>query len=390
MPLKFEGNVSNTLQNKLYLGKITKAIEKKYLTDQYYGYAEGRNFGGWITGRNDYTTSSLITLAPYIIESIFRDEIWVERDLVITKTNDTTFYCNTLSSSTADYYNGATITNITMNETDTIADFVYSTNKIMTTTNAHSGWSSNDKVVVSNIQSHIDTDSFDKAGYKAKVAGTRSGWVFARYINSKESCIDLLSSLCFESHTMLFKSYNEWKLKALDTQSSEDGTLSNPLFNGTQYMLDWELSPLEDVYTDFTINYGYDYAKGIYSGTQFVNKDRSSNASLDAYKTDCSNAVTNYKLRRKFEYNAEWIYDDTTAINLLQKLVKWYTIQRMMVDYTGDVSNHIQWELGDVALINHSRIPTGKKNTTQFMVVQQRIKPIKGRPEVNLKLMELV
>ena len=123
-------------------------------------------------------------------------------------------------------------------------------------------------------------------------------------------------------------------------------------------MMEVRLSSLLNVYTDFALNYSYNYATGEYADRIVHNKKGGDLTST--YTTLCSDAEDNYLFNRKLEYNTNWIYDDTTAQYLLQKLISWHTKQRLIVEYWGDVKNHIKYELGDKVKINYSdMLPTG-------------------------------
>lgn len=339
-----------------------------------------------------------------------------------------------------DYYNGAYLVNVTRNERYGVSDYNGST-KTLTLDSTPSGWSAGDKCYLKNVNANIDENSFDvigagvvetgttssastgkliqtgqnflttvKAGMRVKnttdttysyvksvdsntqltleddimasgenysIYGVRNGWKFARSLNTQQTSQQILNQLCYESHCMLFKSYNDYRLVALEDGNTV-GTLSQPYIENGMPQIATKLTSLLNIYTDFTLNYGYNYAKKIYTKKATVNKNASSDSSLDYLKTYCSDAETNYKVNRKFEYNSDWIQDDSTALYLLERLVLWNTYQRMIVNWTGDIENHIHYEIGDRVLINYDyMMPTGKNNSQVYIIIGKTISPKK-------------
>ena len=72
------------------------------------------------------------------------------------------------------------------------------------------------------------------------------------------------------------------------------------------------------------------------------------------------------------------------------KLVEWFTKQRLVVNWSGDIKNHIKYEVGDQVILNDSDlIPTGINNSSKFMIIGKRINIIKSSPYVQFQLLEL-
>lgn len=345
-----------------------------------------------------------------------------------------------------DYYNGAYLVNVTRNERYIISDYNGST-KTLTLDSAPSGWSAGDNCYIKNINANIDTDSFDvigsyivengtttaaatnklidssqnflttvKAGMQVRnmdgsisyvktvnsnteltlednimdsgddyyIAGTRSAWKFARSLTTQQTSQQVLNQLCYESHCMLFKSYNQFRLVTLEDGNTV-GTLTQPYIENGMPQISTKLTSLLNIYTDFTLNYAYNYAKKVYTKKIVVNKNASSNVYLDYLKTYCADAEANYKVSRKFEYYSDWIQDDSTALYLLEKLVLWNTYQRMIVTWVGNIENHIQYEIGNRVLINYDyMLPTGKNNSQVFLIIGKTVSPKKKVVQLNL------
>ena len=388
--------------------------------------------------KNTFDADDLVENPGSIIEVLLRDEILVERDLLIDDvtgdvvTIDGSVNNTPVNSSIDDFYNGAYIVNVTKNERYSVSDYAGSTNEF--TMSSTPSWDAGDKCYIKNIRGDdfIDADTFDSiitgtiesgttssaSAYKLietgqnflstvlpgmvvknttdttysyvktvdsdtqltlmddimassedySIYGTRSGWKFRRALTNKINSQDLLRALCYESNTMLFKSYNKYRLIGLENGYTV-GTLDTPQVINGQIQIFSKLTSLQNIYTDFTLNYGYDEAKKAYLKRHFVNRNATSDSSLDDYKTNCASAETDYKIKNKWEYNSDWINDDNTAIYFLSAMVQKLTYQRMIVQYYGDIYNHFKYEIGDRVLINSSKmLPVGKNNTTIFLI----------------------
>lgn len=403
--------------------------------------------------KNAINAGDLITTPPGIMESLFRDELWVEPDLEITSIVTAAVVINGLISSVDNYYGGASnnaiLVNVTMNERYEITSYVGST-KTLNLIATPVGWAAGNKCYIKNINPNIDADNFDVAqagvvetgtanstiansladstqnftstvlagmvvhnttdntytyvssvtsntqlaleddifvsGESYEIFGTRYGWIFGRSLTQQQTVQQLMSQLCYESHAIIHRSYKTWKYATLE-DGKVDGTLSNPLSDEEtgRPKVFVRLSPIENIYNDFTLNYAYDYASKTYKQKLIVNKNSSSHASLDSYKATCLASERDYKVSRAWEYNADWIYDETTAINFLANIINWLTYQRTLVEYWGDIANHIQFEKGDRVLINYDyMMPTGINNSMVFFIYGCKIYPKKKVVQLNL------
>lgn len=327
----------------------------------------------------------LLEAPAAIIESFIADEICTERDLIIDSVsgNDVVFDTITpLNSAINDFYNGAILVNVTKDGRYTVSDYVGST-KTLTLSSTPTGWAANDKCYLKNINTGIDITTFDAI----QASQISAGWEFARVLTSQQNSQDTLSQLLFESFCMLAKSYDEYKSIDL-TATGNVGTLGTPIWEDGKPLFSTALTPFDNIYTDFTLNYGYDYTRKIYSKRKFVNKNGNSTGVggyLEPLETDCASAETNYKIKRKYEYNADWIQDDTTANYLLEAIVKWFTYQRMIVYATYDCATYLQYEVGDRVLINYDfMIPTVKNNSQEFIIMGKNIDLTKKKIQFTL------
>jgi hypothetical protein len=326
------------------------------------------------------TQDDLIEAPALIIESLLRDEIFTERDLVIDTVSgaDITF-STSLNSAIDDFYNNAFLINVTKSERYLVSNYVGST-KTITLASSPSGWATGNKCYLKNINCNIDVTSFDVI----QNAQIDAGYKFARALTSQQDSREILNQLLFESFCMLTKSNNTYKLIDLTTGSNA-GTFTIPIWEDGKPLFSTSLTPFENIYTDFTLNYAYDYTKKIYSKRLFVNKNGSSNATLSSLESSCASAEANYKIKRKYEYNSDWIRDDDTANWLMANLVNWMTYQRMIVSCVYDCADYLQYEVGDRVKINYSfMIPTVKNNSQEFIIMGKNISPIKKKVQFSL------
>jgi len=362
-----------------------------------FAYAAGRQFERWIdsvggaTRDEGHSVNGIILTPSGIIESILRDEVFVERDLrVSTVTSTTLIIVSGLKSSVDDYYNNAIYYNVTTGHKTYVSDYTGST-KTLTLAAADTSATAADNIYLTNIQgdNKINYQSFDVIGNTT--SGTRKDWLFGRSINSFSTPQALIEQLCFESHSILLDTYDGYKFLSLDEAASAD-TWTVPLTrNSERELVSGRLSPLSDIYTDFRLKYAFDYASGTYKKEFFVNRDVvSSNASIlgATEKTKCANAETDYKVKKYFEYSSDWIYDDNTAEYLLQKLVNWLTKQYAIVTWAGEFNSHIKYEIGDQVILNYANmVPTGINNSSKFIIFSKEINPL--TPSVTFQLLEV-
>jgi hypothetical protein len=321
-----------------------------------------------------------------IAEHLERGEIRCERDLIIddcsevfnTVTFDASVNGTQLNSSLDDFYNGAILVNVTRNARYAVTDYSGSIKTLVLTSVPHE-WVAGDKCYLKNIGGAYDTTVIDAA------ASDRSLWVFDRSITQSQVSQEIFQQLMFESHCIRFKSFNRTNIVSLDLDEYAD-TLTTPFNEGGKSTVWWEFTPFNNIYSDFELNYDFDYAQNIYRKTARVNKNSCTDVYLNQMKTYCAYAEEEYKIgRRKYSYNSDWIHDDATAYYFLEKLVLWFSYQRMILHWTGDIEHHIKYEVGDKLKVDYPyMIPEGRNNQQIFMVTYKRIQPKKKVVQLNL------
>ena len=408
-----EGVITNPVDLGNRIKLLTRAAQsnaqevKTAITQGSFAFVKGRMFERWVdyvsgSARTDngYDTDDLIECPPYIIESLLRDENFVERDLTITTVTDVNnMIVSGLKSSVDDYYNYALYFNATRNHKTFVSDYTGSS-KTLTLYNADTAGQAGDNIVLTNVQGDLKIDfaSFDAVGNTTN--GTRKDWVFARSYTSKSNIRNILDELCFDSHCELVESVNpdsglnQFKLVALDSGSGD--TWTNPAYADGLEQATASLTPLENVFTQFRLRYFYDYGKGGFIKEIYVDKNSYPTSATILSVTEqtlCTNAETNYQISRLFEFSSMNIYDDTTAERFLQKKIQWFTKQRMIVNYVTPIvgnSDYIKYEIGDQVKLNFSKgIPTGINNTSMFMITSKRVTPLIGGGHIVWELLEL-
>lgn len=380
-----------------------------------YAQGKGRMFGRWTDNDgsardNGYNENDLIEQPAYIIESILRDEMFVERDLTITTKVGSSggggFYYYTitvdgLKYSVDDYYNNAEVINVTTGVKHWVDDYTGLTKTVvLKSTVDDSSLAANNNIYFTNVNGNnrINSASFDLVGNTSdgKRNGGGNNWKFAKSINQPAIASGVIKRICFESHCILFQSYNQYKLVALDSALSAD-TWTKCLMMSGRESFNIGLTQLQNIFTSFKLKYSYDYGSGEYEKEFYVDKNgyTSGGSVISSTEQDlCEAAETNYKIKNNFEYSSDWIYDLTTAEKLLQKLVLWFTKQRMVVTWTTSLSDgsidYVKYELGDQVVLSNTRIlPTGISGVKCFMITGKQIIIKRGDPYIVWNLIEM-
>ena len=325
-----------------------------------------------------------ISYIPYQIESILRDEIFVERNLEITtKTSSTLIISTGLKSGVDDYYVGAIYHNVGTSVRAVILAY-NGTTKEMTLSTADTLSSVGNQIFITNIKgdAKIHKHSF-------QVAPVLSG---VRSINSFANAYDLLSEMCFESFTILSTTQGKYKISPLSSSPASIATWTNPLkdLQTGDYLVQGGLTPLQNVYTEYVLNYKFNYAKGDYDNSISVSPTGYTDGfSLSAEQTLCLNAQTNYKMNNKWEYSANWIVS-AGAEDLLINVVAWFTKQRTWIRWGGDFGNYIKYDIVDIVILNLAcYIPDSLNNSAKFLIYGKEISFAKGSPQVIFELIEV-
>ena len=300
---------------------------------------------------------------------------------------NTIVVCSQLKYATDGYYVGAILNNLSTGNSSYIIQYDGSTHSLYLD---GSDGNTNDDFYLSNIKGdeRIDIDSFDAVGNSTN--GTRNGWKFRFSLNQKKSSHDIIDQMLFESHCMGFDTYGGFKIIALDPTTDSVDTWTMPLNRvGVRSQIKGVLTSPANLYTDFRLHYGYDYGSGQYKKQLFVNsKGYTTTVDLSAEQTLCQGVITNHHIpKRLWEYNADFIYDDDTALAFLQKQVAWKTKQQLNLEWTGDFSTYAKYERGDQVKVEFPRmVPNGMNNNALFIIYSKVIDTQKHHPSITFKL----
>jgi hypothetical protein len=387
---------------KVILTPIYKIIEQNKnqdlikLQQNCFACCTGRMYGAWVdfdSRDNGYDEGDLIENPVHIIESILRDEIFLERDLSITTVTDNAHFIVTgLLSAVNDYYNDAYIHNVTRNESDLIVDYT-GASKTVHTNNGHVDWEEDDLLYIDNIQGtqKIDITNFDFT------AGLRSGMYFNLGIYDQESTQTIIETLLHEAFLLLVKQDEVYKIIAIEETIESIDTWTNPLKQSGAEMITVSFTPLESLFYDYRLKFDHVQGKEEYLRELFVNKNGySANGLSDGATLQglCEDVETNYKAKNKWEYKARCISTNTllraTARTFFSKTVNWHTKQRLIVEWSGDFGNYAKYELGDIVKLNYSKyIPNALNNSAQFMIFEKNFAMRNGDPYITFLLMQL-
>jgi len=361
-----------------------------------YAYLKGRTFGAWIdlSGRsNSFDEGDLIENPVYVIESVIRDMLSCEYDLVVSNVDSASGgeivfngSSHALINTSNDYYNNAYLVNIDQNWTKKITNHTGSFKVLDFGTSLSGVVAVGDRCYITNIKGNdlIDESVFDTT------ATSRSSWKVSLCLDNQIEGYSLIDQLAYECQCSVYKVNGQYRIKPIGAGTSV-GTLSKPLIEkGGNPLIDIVLSSVEDIYTEFVVNYAFLPQENKYFKSLTCDKNESNHTDLTStYRGYCGSAESNYKLSRRLEVNLDFIYDEDTAIAFMQRLIKEKTFQRLIVGYIGDVKNHIKYEKGDLVLINYSdKIPTSKNNSTQFLITKAEPSFKRGSAEVKFKLVE--
>lgn len=180
------------------------------------------------------------------------------------------------------------------------------------------------------------------------VAGLyRSGWKLASVIDERSDLSRIVDDVCRES--LLWSWSDEAgksRLFAMDAPSAPDFYLTPDLVS--EGRLDAaELSPLDEVITDFTVKYAYNPARNEFDGVVSCNASASSTELGAAWESLCAWAEFNNGGRSKSEtFELPWYRDRDTAVEITKKLVAWHGSRRRILEWTSDLAM-LQMQLGD-------------------------------------------
>lgn len=364
---------------------INQYIEENYkISSDLFTSVEGRKFHDWIENgsrSNGYSANDLIFCPPYIIESIIRDEILKEDGITIDEvvTNYDELRVFGLKNNTDDWYNGAILIDRNLKQFVNILDYDGAQNLLTTDSDVFTTHSAGNKIEVYNIQgdNKVNVNLFDYLGNTTD--GLRKDWIFGASINKKVGTSALLNTLLFESHCLLTQTNGKYNIFAIEDDNTV-ATWTNPLKINGREGISSQLTPIENVFNNFTIKWKHDIGSNEYQRKLTINRNSASgyltenNITGDYERNLCKWSYSHYKIDKPYEYGCAFIYDDETAERFINLLIKWLYKRRLIVSWRADFQNYIKYEIGDVVKLNYNRyIPSSMNGVSNFMIIGKTI-----------------
>lgn len=230
----------------------------------------------------------------------------------------------------------------------------------------------------------IDVASIDTTTVDRAVAT----WKFARSLTKAENSINCIRGICEESAIISSRASNgSERLTAISNAASTTITItsSDVALDGVKPLCKKYETSLDDIYNEFYLNYNYNYLTERYDDQLFckaytdspndsnlASVTRSNDDGYGAsYTALCLSSQTRYNKVVKWEFDANWIRDSTTAEAFIKVMMNWLCYRKWIFEATLlYTANSLSLELGDKVLINHSLLPTGVSNTRQFMATR--------------------
>jgi len=217
----------------------------------------------------------------------------------------------------------------------------------------------------------IDYGAFDDAGNTTD--GDRKDWRFAKIVNEAENSIDIIGQICKQGGLIYFQNYeNKEKVVALKKRTASK-TIDRTTI-GENGIWPVGFSNLRNLYNEFYLNYNKHPGNNNFAKTLFVtasDHNLSSNTrsgTPNTYTGLCSDSQSKYLKTNRLTLDCDWIRDDATAEYLIKWLAEWLCYRKYIVEFETDGLDHIDLELGDQVLIDHTLLPDGVSNVDSFLL----------------------
>lgn len=238
----------------------------------------------------------------------------------------------------------------------------------------------------------IDTASFDLIGNTTD--GTRKTLTMAGIVPETRNVLDVIDEICGEAHIILCIDY-EGKAKLIDIYNPA-GTarelnlflLTNPKSGRSSFEV--KLSPPDDIYTEFFLNYKKNFTAGNFDGSAFVRSSGSNYypGSYIAQYARCVSAKSNYKKEKSLTMDCNWIEDlGASGENislLLTMLTAHHTRQRHIYEWATTLEA-LDIELGDKVTANNPLLSSGLPDKDSMIT---SVKVNCNKSEIHLRAVE--
>lgn len=232
----------------------------------------------------------------------------------------------------------------------------------------------------------------DITGHRAVASGARSGWKVAKQILEQQAVSAYVDELARE--TFLWSWFDELgKAKVFPMQAVSVGATAltltpNDLPGGE--IDSYDLTPLEEVVTDFVVRYHENPVTRGFDGEVICNETEASSELGASYSSACAWARFNTggkSVRRVFDLT--WVRDRTTAVEIAKRLIAFHGGRRYLVTVTGDALRFAAVQIGDSVNFEvggftwPASLPSGLLSA-QYRVIEKRVAP--ASDTITLKL----
>lgn len=220
--------------------------------------------------------------------------------------------------------------------------------------------------------SEIDYNSFDTLGNTTD--GERKDWAFGNQIESTILSQEAIRNICSQAGMIYLEDYqNKSKIVSL-IEHTEVKTIDwSTIYRDSPQV---KFSKLQNVYNAFTLNYDRSWTTGGFNSTRYLNSsatNMTSNVRSGTPNTytglcgDSEDAIGG--VTRELKIDCDWIRDDTTIDLLLKWLAEWLCYRKYIFGWSSGL-DHVELEIGDQVLIDHTLLPTGVSNSAHFMIFE--------------------
>lgn len=228
----------------------------------------------------------------------------------------------------------------------------------------------------------INTESIDSVG---------RNWLFANAVVKQKNSIDIIKEICEQSALIQFTDRND-REKVVCLKAMEADDVSKLPIITTDDGFDFEVgkTALNDVYNQFEVQYLPDSITGEFNASRIINEDVSEltvNNGLP-YQRLCQKSQAWYRTQNKLVFEAPWIQDDATAMELVKWLALFLHRKRYTIEFKA-MLNVIHYELGDFARFDHPLLDVSESNRLKRVFILTEIKFTPNKDQLSLTWEEL-
>jgi len=222
----------------------------------------------------------------------------------------------------------------------------------------------------------IDTNSFD---YVANLTGTECHFV----INKEVSVRDVIRDLLIHCNSVLVLS-DKIRLKRINESSVKTFTGEDILKINGEKSFKVELTPIESLYNKFVFNIYYNPAEDNYRKSIVI--DAMNDYEGNGFNLYCKNVrIASDKVFEKDIYISNRLSDIT---NFIEKILKFYTKQKVIVEFETSIAKALALEIGDNIKINDTDILTSNYTNKDFLVTNLEYNLTKNKKSIKIRAIE--